>query len=161
MNCPVCYKELTLLFGKDEEGNIYCKYVCESEADPHFVTDGYATPELAAQEVISHNESTVMTTEETIEQLARGVCIISANKGDCDHCGFSKDKSCSNYRIAKILYNKGFRKTTEETKGRWILQYNDDYDFYRCSICNDWQIQKLPKCRRCFAVMIDDTEFDI
>lgn len=159
MNCPICYKELTLVFGRDTHGNTSCKYVCEENADPHFMTGCHTTPELAAQEVDKSNGKLILTKEETIEELARGVCAISANKGDCKNCGFSKDESCSNYRVAEILYNRGFRKTGEEVEGSWILCPGLEYNYFRCSVCNDWQIKQLPKCRRCHTPMKCDTEF--
>lgn len=102
-----------------------------------------------------------VTKEETLQLLASGMCTVTANRGECSSCGFSKDRSCTHFKAAEILYARGFRKTEESVKGEWLRCNGPTYTYFRCSICNDWQMQQLPRCTNCFSPMHDRTEFTL
>ena len=46
-----------------------------------------------------------------IEVMARIICKPTANKGNCDNCGFKKQ--CSKFDDAADLYNAGYRKSVD------------------------------------------------
>lgn len=102
-----------------------------------------------------------LSKEETVQLLACGICTVTANRGECTGCTFAKNRSCEHFRAAEILYARGFRKTEETTKGEWIRCEGPSYTYFRCSICNDWQMQQLAVCTRCRTKMKNITEFTL
>lgn len=102
-----------------------------------------------------------LTKEETIQQLACGICSVTANRGECTGCSFAKNSSCEHFRAAEILYARGFRKTEESVTGEWIRCNGPTYSYFRCSICNDWQMTQLPRCMKCMTKMRNITEFEL
>lgn len=49
--------------------------------------------------------------EKQIEGIARIICKPTANKGNCERCGFRKQ--CSKFDDAKALYNEGYHKQSD------------------------------------------------
>ena len=69
--------------------------------------------------------------KQTIEEMARIICKPTANKGNCDKCGFKKQ--CSKFDDATDLYNAGYRKQSgwisvderlPERNGRYLTHCN-------------------------------------
>lgn len=52
--------------------------------------------------------------EKQIEGMARIMCKPTANKGNCERCGFHKQ--CSKFDDATDLYNASYRKQSETAK---------------------------------------------
>lgn len=52
-----------------------------------------------------------MNKEKQIEEMAKIICTPTANKGNCEKCGFKKH--CSKFDDATDLYNAGYRKASE------------------------------------------------
>lgn len=71
-----------------------------------------------------------MTKNEQIEEMAKVICKPTANKGNCDKCGFKKQ--CSKFDDATDLYNAGYRKVE---RGEWI--YDAENECFTCSICEN------------------------
>lgn len=73
-----------------------------------------------------------------IEEMAKVIEEASCGYGvdGCHRCEFdgTEDFSCAEMRIAKALYNAGYR---EQVEGEWKDQYNGKYanPIYVCSIC--------------------------
>lgn len=76
--------------------------------------------------------------KEQIEEIARIICTPTANKGNCEKCGFKKH--CSKFDDATALYNAGYRKEQKKLEpiGRWVLvkprRINRNAT-YKCSLC--------------------------
>lgn len=97
--------------------------------------------------------------KQTIEEMARIICKPTANKGNCDKCGFKKQ--CSKFDDATDLYNAGYRKQIE---GEWEEM---GQDYANCSVCGTI-FEALPTlyvfkrnniyCRHCGARMKGGTE---
>ena len=74
-----------------------------------------------------------MSKEKQIEEMAKIICKPTANKGNCEKCGFKK--SCSKFDDATDLYNAGYRKQSE---GEWTRsdEFEERYGYlYKCSAC--------------------------
>ncbi len=70
--------------------------------------------------------------KEQIEEMAKIICKPTANRGNCEKCGFKKQ--CSKFDDATDLYNAGYRKQKE---GEWVFVEEEDfiYCICRCSSC--------------------------
>jgi hypothetical protein len=49
--------------------------------------------------------------DKQIEEMAKIICLPTANKGNCEKCGFKKH--CSKFDDATALYNAGYRKASD------------------------------------------------
>lgn len=86
--------------------------------------------------------------EQQIEEMAKIMCKPTANKGNCERCGFHKQ--CSNFDDATALYNANFRKQSE---GEW-KKVSEKYPRYVCTACNHLYNNKEYKyCPNCGAKM--------
>lgn len=87
--------------------------------------------------------------------MARIICTPTANKGNCEKCGFKKH--CSKIDDATDLYNAGYRKQKE---GEWITS-DIPQEKYVCSVCGgacwyyDYQgdVAKSRYCPNCGSKM--------
>lgn len=52
-----------------------------------------------------------MSRDKQIEEMAKVICAPTANKGNCEKCGFKKH--CSKFDDATDLYNAGYRKSQD------------------------------------------------
>ena len=88
--------------------------------------------------------------KQTIEEMARIICKPTANKGNCDKCGFKKQ--CSKFDDATDLYNAGYHKQIE---GEWKLGKSGV--MYFCSSCgyaaHPREEEEWNFCPRCGAKM--------
>lgn len=86
--------------------------------------------------------------EKQIEEMAKIICKPTANKGNCERCGFRKQ--CSKFDNAKDLYNADYRKQSE---GAW-RKVSEKYPRYVCTACNHFYINNAYKyCPNCGAKM--------
>lgn len=67
-----------------------------------------------------------MEQQKQIEAMARIICKPTANKGNCERCGFRKQ--CSKFDDARVLYNAGFRQQSEVAKE--IIAYLKQFEGY-------------------------------
>ena len=97
-----------------------------------------------------------MSKEKQIEKMAEIIEEASCGYGieGCHRCEFDRAKniSCAEMRIAKSLYNAGYRKQSE---GEWI-DADPKGHLYRftCSLCKKTKLGKgTPFCPNCGAKM--------
>lgn len=60
--------------------------------------------------------------DKQIEDMAKIICLPTANKGNCEKCGFKKH--CSKFDDATDLYNAGYRKASDVA--REIIEFIED-----------------------------------
>ena len=72
-----------------------------------------------------------MIRDKQIEEMAKIICLPTANKGNCEKCGFKKH--CSKFDDATDLYNAGYRKSSE---GKW-LPTTDRLCAIKCGACGE------------------------
>lgn len=92
--------------------------------------------------------------EKQIEGIARIICKPTANKGNCERCGFRKQ--CSKFDDAKALYNAGYRKQEE---GEWLCIYLNKFEHlskHKCSECGFVNTTRYNYCPSCGAKMKED-----
>ena len=96
--------------------------------------------------------------EKQIEEMARTICEPTANKGNCEKCGFKK--KCSKFDDATALYNAGYRKQIE---GEWVDKRAGAYNRMQswCSACGKHSgiggiesNRHKPFCPNCGASMV-------
>ena len=77
-----------------------------------------------------------MSRDKQIEEMAKIICAPTANKGNCDKCGFKRH--CSKFDDATDLYNAGYRKASDLAEE--IFAEIEATSSYSVDECNGRQI---------------------
>ena len=104
-----------------------------------------------------------MNEEKQIEAMAKVVEEASCGYGvdGCHRCEFdgTEDFSCAEMRIAKTLYNAGYRKQSEgEWEKRTFIFLDVEKVGFKCSNCNTTWDTPTKFCPNCGARMKGDAE---